>query len=150
MVIILQQPKEWTQHNLCFLQDRGKIKFCYSWSHGELPLTSVMHVFLWKSSIENEMVLSNMKLTITEEDIFSHLLFVLSTLLANRAALPKIRSSMLKVALPFSRKKPHPTIKACGAQRWREKIILDTWHPPKAGHHQFCTDGRWADILINT
>lgn len=63
-----------------------------------------------------------MKLTITEKDIFSDLLFVLSTLLANITALPKIRRSMLKGCLTgsitFQQKKPPSNHKAL----WRTKM----------------------------
>lgn len=59
-----------------------------------------------------------MKLTITEKDIFSDLLFVLSTLLANITALPKIRRSMLKGCITFQQKKPPSNHKAL----WRTKM----------------------------
>lgn len=62
-----------------------------------------------------------MKLTIAEMAIFSDLLFVLNTLLANIAALSKIRRSMLKGCLTGSitskQKKLRPTIQACEGQR---------------------------------
>lgn len=62
-----------------------------------------------------------MKLTIAETDIFSDLLFVLSTLLANIEALSKIGRSILKGCLTASitsqQKNLNPTIKACEGQR---------------------------------
>lgn len=95
-----------------------------------------------------------MKITITEKDIFSDLLFVLSTLLGNIAALPKIRSRMLKGCLTGSTTLQQKKTQSNHKGLWRTKMNREHNYGlpgtlPKLGttsisgrNPQLCTDVR--------